>query len=118
MAKPEKTRCGGTKTEAWYWGFIRSGLRRKFMCYPVNYQARNLARRKYEGPNERQRWEYQCSECRGWYMQKETQLDHVEPCGTLKCYEDLPGFVARLFCEANNLRVLCKSCHNKITHHS
>lgn len=48
-------------------------------------------------------------------MQKETQLDHIIPVGPLQRYEDLPGFAARLFCEKEGLRVLCKPCHSEIT---
>jgi 5-methylcytosine-specific restriction endonuclease McrA len=33
----------------------------------------------------------------------------------LKCYDDLPSFVSNLFCEADNLQVLCKSCHKTKT---
>jgi 5-methylcytosine-specific restriction endonuclease McrA len=28
------------------------------------------------------------------------------------CANDLPGFVERLFCEVDNLQVLCEGCHN------
>jgi len=49
-------------------------------------------------------------------MGKEIQVDHVEPCGSLKTFEDLPGFVRRLFCEADGLQVLCKAnCHRRKT---
>jgi hypothetical protein len=33
----------------------------------------------------------------------------------LNCAQDLPGFVERLFCEQDNLQVLCVSCHDKKT---
>lgn len=49
-------------------------------------------------------------------MRKEVEVDHIVPCGTLKCVEDLPGFVTRLFCEADGFQVLCKAnCHSKKT---
>ena len=37
------------------------------------------------------------------------------PAGTLTCGGDLPGFVERLFCEVDNLQVLCESCHDAKT---
>jgi hypothetical protein len=114
--KPAKTRCSGTKTEAWFWSFLRSGLRRKFMSWPANYQCRNTVRRKYEGPNPRQKFEYLCARCASWFMQKETNVHHKEECGQLKAFSDLPGFVERLFCEPEGLEVICKKCH-KETHH-
>jgi hypothetical protein len=33
----------------------------------------------------------------------------------LKCYDDLPSFVSTLFCESDNLQVLCKQCHKAKT---
>ena len=116
MPKPPKTRCGKTWSEARYFGFIRSALRRAFTRYPANYQARALAKRPYRGPNKLQKNEFQCGICLNWFPQKNTQLHHVIECGTLKSYEDLPGFVERLFCEAKDLQVVCKPCHDRITH--
>lgn len=43
-------------------------------------------------------------------------MDHVQECGSLRAFEDLPGFVKRLFVEADGLRVVCKRCHHKKTH--
>ena len=75
----------------------------------------NEARVPYEGPNKRQKWEYVCAKC-GWtYKATEVQIDHIIPCGTLKSYDDLPGFVERLFCEVEGFQVLCKPCHQEIT---
>lgn len=108
-------RAGGTWTESRYWSFIRSALRRTFVRWPPNYQSRNAARRPYTGPSKQQKWEYQCAICKSWFPMKHTQLDHANPCGQLKSLDDLKGFVERLFCEADGLRVLCKPCHNTIT---
>jgi hypothetical protein len=44
------------------------------------------------------------------------EVDHIQPVGSLKCAEDLPQFVERLFCEIDNYRVLCIECHKKVTH--
>lgn len=109
----ERTRAGGTWTEARYWSFIRSALRRAWTRYPVRYQALNNACRVVHG--KRYKKEYQCAICLNWYKQKEVEVDHILPCGTLRDYGDLPGFVQRLFCEPEHLRVLCKQCHNAVT---
>ena len=113
--KPPKTEAGGTWTAARKWSFIRSALRRAFVRWPPNYQARKLYRRAYKGPNKLQKWEFQCALCRKWTMGKNTQLDHIVPAGSLRAYSDLPAFCERLFCEAQGLRVLCKKCHKEIT---
>jgi len=48
-------------------------------------------------------------------MDKEVAVDHIIPAGTLRCADDLPQFVERLFCEVDGLQVLCKTCHDKKT---
>ena len=40
-------------------------------------------------------------------------VDHKEPAGALSCYDDLPGFVERLFCGEEGMQVLCDDCHSK-----
>lgn len=115
MPRAEKTRCGDTWTNARYFSFIRSALRRAFTRFPPNYQCRNEAKRAYNGTNKKQKWEYKCGMCGEWFMGKEIQVHHIVPAGTLTCYEDLPQFVERLFCEQDNLQVVCKPCHKTET---
>lgn len=111
-----KTRACGEWTEAAFWGFVRSNIRVMSRRWPPIRKAKELARRKYEGPNKRQKWEYCCAICGGWFPEKEIQVDHVEECGSLKSYEDISGFVQRLLCEVDGLRVLCKKkCHRAVT---
>lgn len=111
----EKTHAGNTWTRARYWGFIRSGLRAMWQKWPVKWQVLTDARRAYSGPDKRVKWEYQCNICKGWFKTKEVSVDHIVPAGSLKSYEDLPGFVERLLCEADNLQVACSECHSKKT---
>jgi hypothetical protein len=115
IVKPRvpRTRGGGTMTEAAYWSFLRSGLRSKSQRWPPRFKALNDARRFVKG--KRHKWEYLCAECHKWHKQKEVEVDHIVPCGTLKAYSDLPGFVERLFCEGDGLRIVCKPCHKRIT---
>ena len=103
-----------TMTEAAYWGFIRSGLRRTFRYWKPIQECKRKSRTLYSGPNKRQKWEYECSNCRGKFMEKEIQVDHIVPAGSLKCYEDLPGFVKRLSSE-DGYQILCKPCHKEKT---
>lgn len=112
-----KTRNAGTMTESAFWSFIRSTLRQKSRWWKPIGQAKDAAKRKYKGPNKRQKWEYQCAECSNWFPNTEINVDHRIPAGTLRCANDLPGFVERLFCEVDNLQVLCTKCHDKKTQH-
>lgn len=107
----EKVKAGNTWTKARYFTFIRSALRRAWSKYPVRYQVMEAARRSYAGEDKRTKWEYQCNECKEWFKTKDVQVDHIQSAGTLKEYSDLPQFVETLFCEADNLQVMCKPCH-------
>jgi len=120
VAKPKKnaapkTRNAGTMTDAAFWSFIRSALRQKSRWWKPIAQAKAKAKRAYKGPLKRQKFEYQCAECLNWFPDKKINVDHRIPAGTLRCANDLPGFVERLFCEVDNLQVLCTTCHDTKT---
>ena len=110
-----KTRNNATMTESAFWSFIRSGLRQKSRWWKPITQCKLNAKRPYKGPNKRQKFEYQCNGCKKWYAEKNINVDHIHPAGSLNCANDLPGFVERLFCETDNLQVLCSDCHNTKT---
>ena len=110
-----KTRNNGTMTESAFWSFIRSGLRQKSRWWKPITQCKLNAKRTYKGPNKRQKFEYQCNSCKKWFAEKNINVDHIDPAGSLNCANDLPGFVERLFCEKEHLQVLCSSCHNTKT---
>ena len=104
-----RTRAGGEWTEAKLWGAIRSALRKcSHRWPPITKQALNNAKRSTGVGN---RVEFQCAICLEWKKRDDVAVDHIDPCGQLKNADDLPGFVTRLFCEAEGLRVLCEKCH-------
>ena len=114
MAKPRvpRTRGDGTLTEAAYWGKIRGALRAGSLKYASRYAA--LAKAKHPKPKAtlgRHRVEFFCAACKGSFEGKNVEVDHIERAGSLRCYEDLAGFVERLYCESSGLQVLCKPCH-------
>jgi hypothetical protein len=111
--KVEKPFCGGRWTRARYFGFIRSALRLASRKWPPRIEAKLAARRRIKRPgrSKRQKFEYQCSGCKNWFPDKDVEVHHLEPCGTLGSYDDLPEFVRRLFCEVESLAVVCHQCH-------
>lgn len=111
--KVEKTRNSGTMTESAFWSFIRSALRQKSRWWKPIQEVKKAAKRAYKGPNKRQKFEYQCSDCKDWFIEKMVEVDHIIEAGSLKSGEDVKGFIERLFCEKDGLRVLCKPCHVK-----
>ena len=110
MTKVPKTRNANTMTESAYWSMVRSGLRKTFRYWKPLMITKNNARRKYTGGNKRQKWEYQCKKCKTWHIGKETQVDHIIPVGSLKCSDDIKGFIERLTPETG-YQVLCSECH-------
>jgi len=110
--KTVKPRNAGTMTESAFWSFIRSGLRQKSRWWKPITECKLAAKRAYKGTNKRQKFEYQCNQCKSWFPEKQINVDHIEPAGSLNCAADLPGFVERLFCEQDNLQVLCEACHD------
>lgn len=110
-----KTRNAGTMTESAFWSFIRSALRQKSRWWKPITQVKLASRRKYKGPNKRQQYEYLCASCNQYFPEKKINVDHKVPAGSLNCSQDLPGFVERLFCESDNLQVLCETCHDQKT---
>lgn len=110
-----RERNAGTMTNAMFWSFIRSALRQKSRFWKPITQCRMSSRRPYKGPSKRQKFEYQCAQCKNWFPDKQVAVDHIIPAGALNSGDDLKGFVERLFCEMEHLQVLCESCHTKKT---
>jgi len=110
-----RTRASGEWTEARFWGFLRSNIRLASRKWPPMYTCKAAARRPSQLADKRIKWQYQCAACGEWFQGKETQVDHIVPCGTLKSFEDIGPFVRRLFCEADGLQVVCKPCHAEKT---
>lgn len=115
-SRVERTRADGTWTESSFWQFIRSGLRLMSKRWPPLYTCLKQARRPYYGYNKKQKWEYQCASCSKWFGRKLVQVDHLNECGTLKSYDDAALFIERLFCETDELQIMCIPCHNRKTH--
>ena len=109
----QKTRGAGAYTEAQFWSFIREGLREKHQRWRPRSEAIRLATRKLK--TDARRVEVRCAICRKWHGRREVHADHIVPVGSLRSYDDLAGFVKRLFCETNGYRVLCKPCHKEVT---
>lgn len=102
-------------SEARFWSFIRSGLRAKWSRFPAKYAVLAAAKRPYKGPNKRQKFEFQCAHCKKYFPQAQVSVDHIEPAGTLRSFEDLPEFCRKLFVGVDKLQVLCTADHKRKT---
>lgn len=111
-AKSVKTRNSKTMTDVQFFQWIRQILRKASMYWKPISEVKKEAQVVYKGPNKRRKYSYICSECRKEYASTEVNVHHKIECGSLKTFDDLPGFVERLFTEKENLVVLCKTCHD------
>lgn len=116
MARPsgEKNRCSGRWTQAKFNSFIKGNLRRATLKWaPINecQTAARVARGLYE-----------CAECKehvpatykeGRVRKKNVHVDHivpiVDPAVGFTTWDDC---IERMFCERDNLQLLCTKCHN------
>ena len=59
---------------------------------------------------------YCCADCGGVFVLRDVQVDHIEPVVDPEVgFVDWETFVDRMFCETDNLQVLCKPCHKDKT---
>tara|TARA_R110000772_G_scaffold268686_2_gene397454 strand:+ start:5101 stop:5496 length:396 start_codon:yes stop_codon:yes gene_type:complete len=107
-----RTRNAETLTESAYWGKIRSTLRSAFRYWKPMIIALNDASRPSKSKNKRLKKEYQCAVCEEWFKRADVQIDHIIPCGSLKCYTDIEPFIKNLTPEdPKAFQVLCKPDH-------
>lgn len=55
---------------------------------------------------------YECSKCRQGFIEKDTQVDHIEPViSVVDGFISIDVYAQRMFCPVENLTILCKPCH-------
>lgn len=112
----DKPRNSGQWTEGRYRSFItsilRSGSRRWGPIHSTKKKAR-VSRGKYK-----------CAACNKTVGASKVIkgkrvsnvfVDHIEPVVPTSGFDTWDGFIGRLFCEEDNLQVLCRSCHDNKT---
>lgn len=59
---------------------------------------------------------YKCAACEGFFVARDVQVDHIKPVvDPDKGFKDWWTYINRLYCEKENLQVLCKECHKAKT---
>jgi 5-methylcytosine-specific restriction endonuclease McrA len=108
------THNDGKWTEGRYRGFITSALRSAMRRWPPKWDALKEActGAKVNKKTKRLGRHYECAVCGGEFPQAGVQVDHKVPIGSCKTWDE---FIQKLFCEKDNLQVLCKPCHKKKT---
>jgi 5-methylcytosine-specific restriction endonuclease McrA len=107
-------RNNGQWTEARYTSFIKSVLRGGSQRWPPRYSSLNDAciGQKVNPKSGRLAKHYTCGVCLNSYPAKDVQVDHIKPIiDPLIGFETWDILIANLFCEKENLQILCKPCH-------
>ncbi len=115
MATPNvRSYNGGEWTEARFKSFVVSALRTATQRWPPKYAVLDAAftERKTNVKTGKLAKHFQCNECKKEFVAKEVQVDHKKPAvDPKKGWQGWDTFIDRLFCEEQNLQVLCVSCH-------
>jgi len=112
-ARGVKTRNNKQWTEARYRGFIRSALRGAWQRWGPNHEVKKTARverGKYRcaGYNRRSHIVTASITVEG-KRKNNIFTDHIVPVGGDGDWNEI---IENLFCEVDNLQLLCKSCHD------
>jgi 5-methylcytosine-specific restriction endonuclease McrA len=84
--------------------FLIGGLRRLTYKWPNRSKAMVNARIR--------RGFYRCAICGGEFKRNEIQIDHIRPVISIRYgFQGWDIFIERLFCDVDNLQVLCKADH-------
>lgn len=86
---------------------LRSGSRR----WGPKYETLNAAKteKRINPSSGRLAQHFLCASCSKEFVATNVQVDHIIPIGFDKTWDE---FIHGLYCEAENLQVLCKECHS------
>lgn len=109
---------GGKWTRARFNSFVKSVLRSASRRWEPKYACLNDAfvAKQINKKSGRIAKHYSCNSCKEAFPSADVQVDHISP-----IIDPQTGFttwdevINNLFCERDNLQVLCTSCHNTKT---
>ena len=104
------------KTESAFYGWIRGILRKGWSRHPVKLEYIKQNRKRIPNPNVNGRvsevWGMTCQQCGNDFVQSQIEIDHLNPASSLRCKEDIQGFVERLlFITFDDIEAVCLECH-------
>lgn len=99
-------------TPARHKAFIVGALRQGFRRYPPKFATLRAAMAgvKKNKKTGRMAMHYTCAKCSKVFPRTGVQVDHIAPV-VAKEFIDWNTYIARMFCEADNLQVLCRADH-------
>lgn len=111
-------RNGGEWTEARFNSFVKSALRAASRRWPPKYTCLSEAciGSQINLKSGRMAKHYRCNKCLQSFPGKDVQVDHINaiinPETGFTSWDDV---VNNMFCEKDNLQVLCLTCHKNKT---
>ena len=110
----DKKRNGDEWTDARFRSFVTSALRAASRRWPPKYKALKEAfvGRKENKKTGKLAMHYKCAKCKKQFVAADVQVDHIFPVVDPKTgFVSWDLFIDRIFCEIENLQVMCKPCH-------
>lgn len=98
--------------------FITSTIRSGFRRYPPKYEVLKEAQwgKQVNPSSGRIAMHYICNNCKEKFPSTKVQVDHILPVVDPEVgFISWDSFIERLFCNKENLQVLCLGCHSKKT---
>ena len=109
---------GGKWTGARFRAFIISVLRAGMKRWPPMWDTKEHAKvgRKINKRTGRLAEHYRCAACNDFFVARDVQVDHIDPVVAPETgFVNWLTYILRLYCEEDNLQVLCKECHKEKT---
>lgn len=118
--EPWKTHPDIWKNSTAFFTYLRGCLRKAWNNNPIKISVLNKNRKQIPNPNPKGKkpmvWGADCALCKEVFPMKDIQVDHVHPAGSLTKQEDIEQFVVGLlFVSEEDLRLVCKKCHEAVT---
>lgn len=108
----------GNWTEGRYRSFVTSTLRSGARRWPPKFETLNAAKteKRVNSKTGRLAQHFLCNGCGEEFPAKDVQVDHINPVvSPSKGFKTWDDFIDKLYCEKDNLQVLCLACHKKKT---
>jgi 5-methylcytosine-specific restriction endonuclease McrA len=105
---------GGKWTEAKFHSFVKSALRAASRKWPPKFETINDAYvgTQINASSGRLAKHFRCAACAGLFTSTNIQVDHIHAIIDPKIgFTNWDDVVSAMFCEKENLQVLCKPCH-------
>ena len=108
-----------TKSEFYVW--LRGLLRRGWSKHPLRVEKIKASRFKvdklFKNGKTTQVWHCKCEMCGVTGPQRDFEVDHIIPAGSLRGYGDILGFLERLlYINDKDLRIVCKECNRVLAY--